>query len=98
MGAPGTTPGPWMAAASPSSVVGWPVVKCGEGAGRSICSLSYLPGNEEVMAETRANGRQIAKSPEMYDCLVAARDLLGNGCGSIELKDRIEFILAEIQG
>lgn len=88
-----------MAAASPSSVVGWPVVKCGEGAGRSICSLSYLPGNEEVMAETRANGRQIAKSPEMYDCLEEAVEHLGNGWpDQVELRERINFLLAEIRG
>jgi len=59
------TPGPWMMAAHPSSVVGWPVVKCGEGGGRSICSLSYLPGNEEVMAEARANGQAIEAVPDL---------------------------------
>lgn len=71
MGAPGTTPGPWMAAASPSSVVGWPVVACGDSpqAGRSIASLSYLPGHAESEVEAKANGHQIAASPRLYDAL-----------------------------
>lgn len=54
-----------MMASGPSSIVGWPVVKCGVGGGRSICSLTYLPGNDEVMAETRANGQAIEAVPEL---------------------------------
>lgn len=60
------TPGPWLAASHPSSVVGWPVVKCGEGGGRSICSVSYLPSNDEVMAESKANSLLIAAAPDLY--------------------------------
>jgi hypothetical protein len=56
-----------MAAASPSSVVGWPVVQ--QGVGRSICSVSYLPkdADSEVYAESEANARLIAATPELYE-------------------------------
>jgi hypothetical protein len=65
----GFTPGPWMAAASPSSVVGWPVVR--QGVGRSICSISYLPKDAapEVYAESEANARLIAAAPDMFEAL-----------------------------
>ena len=61
------TPGPWMAASSPSSVVGWPVVR--QGVGRSICSVSYLPKDvdQEVYAESEANACLIAAAPELYE-------------------------------
>lgn len=60
------TPGPWMAAASPSSVVGWPVVR--QGVGRAICGVSYLPkeANAEVYAESEANAHLIAAAPDGY--------------------------------
>jgi hypothetical protein len=58
-----------MAAVSPSSVVGWPVVR--QGVGRSICSISYLPKDAapEVYAESEANARLIAAAPELYEAL-----------------------------
>jgi hypothetical protein len=67
----GFTPGPWMMAAIPSSVVGWPVVQ--QGVGRSICSISYLPreANPEVYAQSEANARLIAAAPDLYEALVA---------------------------
>lgn len=69
------TPGPWMAAAGPSSIVGWPVV--GQ-MGRSICNLSWLGkkpdyASDEVFAvyraEVEANGKLIAAAPDMLDAL-----------------------------
>jgi hypothetical protein len=59
------TPGPWMMAAIPSSVVGWPIVQ--QGVGRSICSISYLPrtADAEVYAESEANGHLITAAPDL---------------------------------
>ena len=56
----GVTEGPWMAAARPSSIVGWPVV--GTRQGRSICSVT-------VHDEAPANARAIAAVPELFDRL-----------------------------
>lgn len=66
----GHTPGPWIAAAGPSSIVGWPVVSR---TGRSICRLTWFerasPAGEaeETKEETRANARLIAAAPIMFD-------------------------------
>jgi hypothetical protein len=72
------TPGPWMAAAKPSSVVGWPIVAQ---SGRSICSLTYVqhskidppvPGDRAVNAESRANAYLIAAAPDLLEALKVA--------------------------
>jgi len=61
------TPGPWTAAASPSSIVGWPIVAQ---SGRTIASLNHIshspidpsvPGDRAFNAESKANGRYIAQ-------------------------------------
>lgn len=70
-----------MAAASPSSVVGWPVVGP---MGRSICNVSWMPKNAypdvsdadyaAFNAECGANARLIAAAPD----LLAALKLIAN--------------------
>lgn len=78
----GHTPGPWMAAAGPSSVVGWPVVARPQG--RSICNVSWQPkpatvSDEDYHAfyvEVQANGHLIAAAP---DLLAALREMLEMG-------------------
>lgn len=71
------TPGPWIAAAGPSSVVGWPVVSQ---QGRSICSITWreraVPAGEaeETKEETRANARLIAAAPDLLATLKAMRE------------------------
>jgi len=72
------SPAPWMAAAKPSSIVGWPV--CGVG-GRAIASmhLAHRPADctDEAWAahygEVEANARLIASAP---DFLASAQSLL----------------------
>lgn len=68
------TPGPWMAAGKPSSVVGWPVVGP---IGRSICSVSWMPQKAYpnvsdadyagFYLECEANSRLIAAAPDLLD-------------------------------
>lgn len=55
------TPGPWMAAAKPSSIVGWPVV-APRAMGRSICNVT-------VHDEAQGNARLIAAAPDMLAAL-----------------------------
>lgn len=73
------TPGPWLAAARPSSVVGWPIVQ--PGTGRSICSVTYVqhskidppvPGDSAFNRESAANARLIAAAPELLEALQIA--------------------------
>jgi hypothetical protein len=75
------TPGPWLAAAKPSSVVGWPIVQ--QGVGRSICNVTYVqhskidpavPGDRAFNAESEANARLIAAAP---DLLATLQTLMG---------------------
>lgn len=86
------TPGPWMAAAGPSSVVGWPVVE--RPRGRSVCSVSWLPGlPPEIQAEVRANATLIAAAPDLLHAAERALRVLkatgesvrpGNALGELE--------------
>jgi hypothetical protein len=68
----GHTPGPWLAAAKPSSVVGWPIVAPRAG-GRMIASVTYaahsstdpaIPGDRSFNAESEANAHLIAAAPD----------------------------------
>lgn len=62
------THGPWIAAAGPSSIVGWPVVGP---RGRAIATVHYLRGDtpegKRVNAEAGANARLIAAAPDLFD-------------------------------
>lgn len=58
----GHTKGPWMAAARPSSVVGWPVVAPAD-MGRSVCNVTV--GHDQ----SEANARLIAAAPELLEAL-----------------------------
>jgi hypothetical protein len=62
-----------MAAAGPSSVVGWPIVGCGSG--RSIASVSWRPGlPDDLVAEIGANARLIAAAPDGYSVVARIRE------------------------
>jgi hypothetical protein len=73
------TPGPWIAAAKPSSVVGWPIVASG---GRLISDLAWQPKPEHVTAEEydafyrecQSNATLIALAPELVEALAELVD------------------------
>lgn len=76
------TPGPWMAAAAPSSILGWPVIAAG---GRLICTIATPPNNldrigkeaagyEAFLKECGENANLIAAAPDMLTALEYARD------------------------
>ena len=70
------TPGPWLAAAKPSSIVGWPIVQ--PATGRLICNINYVQrtvidpevaGDRAFNRESEANARLIAAAPDLLDAL-----------------------------
>lgn len=76
------TPGKWMAAAKPSSIVGWPVVAAPMG--QVICDVAIINKKPDHIsdgefsayyAQVEANARLIAAAPELLDAL---RQLVGN--------------------
>lgn len=75
------TPGPWMAAASPSSIVGWPIVGP---RGRAVASVHCRRGDtaegKQINAEAGANARLIASAPDLLEALkklkAAVNDIL----------------------
>lgn len=80
------TKGPWMMAAKPSSIVGWPVVAPRQG-GRMICDVTYVahskidpkvPGDDAFNRESRANGQLISAAPELAAALQDLMDAIGN--------------------
>jgi hypothetical protein len=87
------TKGPWLMAAKPSSVVGWPIV-APQAMGRVICSLNYADpkafggrqsGDIAFNRESKANAHLISAAPELYEALaglIAAADHAG-GLGNI---------------
>lgn len=97
------TPGPWMAAAAPSSVVGWPVVAQG---GQSVCSLTWLgvkPADVSderfaaYRAEVEANGQMIAAAPDLLRLVIAAADMLEELEPDPELEDPDEDLTAWLE-
>jgi hypothetical protein len=73
------TPGPWLAAAKPSSVVGLPVVSTKNG--RSVASVTFFALGEQFVnhdAESQANARLIAAAPDMLEALKALKYNQGN--------------------
>lgn len=79
------TPGPWLAAARPTSIVGWPVV-APAAQGRSICSVTYVPGQADAITQAfaagcAANARLIAASPELLDALEGLVKVVGSQAG-----------------
>lgn len=66
----GHTPGPWHAAAGPSSIVGLPV---GGPGGRAICNIHMVLGKPLTEAEkafneaSLANARLIASAPDLFE-------------------------------
>ena len=77
------TAGPWIAAASPSGVVGWPVVAS---SGRSIASVSWSPNHwqapadeyEAFVAECAANARLIGAAPDLWLAVVELEARFGH--------------------
>lgn len=65
-------PGPWRAAAGPSSIVGWPVVAQ---SGRLICNVGFIGKTDDVTdpeyisykEQCGANAKLIAAAPEMAE-------------------------------
>lgn len=82
------TPGPWMLAAKPSSIVGWPVVAQ---SGRAIASLNYVhqsmidppvKGDRAYNVESKANGALIAAAPDLFKALEAIQQFCDDPDGS----------------
>ena len=74
------TSGQWLAAAKPSSFVGWPVVS--SPSGRLVCDVSHVsfpsshPASGPMYAEAEANARLIASAPDLLEALTEARTTL----------------------
>lgn len=65
----GHTPGPWIAAAFPSSIVGLPVVAQN---GRSIASVTFFklgPEFSQHDRESQSNARLISAAPDLLEAL-----------------------------
>lgn len=98
------TPKPWIAAAKPSSIVGWPVVASN---GRAICTMNYVQhskidpaveGDRRFNAESKANAALIAEAPEMLDLLEEAADVfdgLNDDEINVELLPRLRACIAK---
>ena len=97
------TPGPWMDAAAPSSIVGWPIVGPG---GRSIANVSWQPKPPHVsdadyasFVETcEANAQLIAAAPEMAALIQKYADAWEAGTGTVYLIDEAKALLSRIEG
>lgn len=78
------TPGQWMAAAKPSSVVGWPVVAAPMG--QVICDVAIINKKPDHIsdgefsayyAQVEANARLIAAAPDLFGAANAIAPYLG---------------------
>lgn len=73
------TPSPWLAAAKPSSIVGWPIVGPG---GRMIAHITLAPKPAGISdgewsayyVEVEANARLIGAAPELLAALTKMVD------------------------
>ena len=69
------TPRPWMAAARPSSIVGWPIVSTAQG--RSVANVTWMPKPPDMdqsdygrfHAECAANAALIVEAVNNFDRL-----------------------------
>lgn len=68
------TEGPWIAAAKPSSIVGWPI--CSE-SGRVICNV----------ASGGADANLIAAAPDLLEALEAAMDFINKHPADPDISD-----------
>lgn len=80
------TPGPWVAAASRSSVVGVPIIA--PSGGRSIAN-SQQPGDEGL-----ANARLIAAAPDLLLALRAMTELAAGPIGGVTVQMKRDAIAA----
>lgn len=95
MGDQAHTPGRWLAAAKPSSIVGWPVVVAP--AGTVICDVALGPRpadcSDERWAEhygqVEANARLIAAAPELLEAVVLAEDIIDDFLGHLSPDEQI---------
>ncbi len=92
------TPGKWLAAAKPSSVVGWPVVAAPMG--QVICDVAIINKKPDHVsdgefsayyAQVEANARLIAAAPDLFEALEAH-------LGVSQLLAELEFCLDEERG
>lgn len=89
------TKGPWLAAARPSSIVGWPVV--GQG-GRLICdvALGHKPPDisdgewSAHYVEVDANAHLIAAAPDMHDALAGLLSVI-DAAGLLNLSNGVQL-------
>lgn len=96
------TPGPWMAAANPSSIVGWPVVA--QPMGRMICDVAIAPKPSDLsdgewsrhFVEVAANARLIAAAPDLLEVLIATERQLRPLSGRSRHADLHKVICAAI--
>lgn len=95
------TRGPWLAAAKPSSVVGWPIVAPSAG-GRSVASVTYAaePGPFNLAlgfnVESKANSHLISAAPELYAaCQQLLFDVFEDACPDTVKRARAALAKAE---
>lgn len=85
----GWTKGPWLAAAKPSSIVGWPVV-APHATGRSVCSVT-------VHDEAKANADLIAAAPDLAEALAETLAIARRNESGAYI-DRAEAALSKAKG
>jgi hypothetical protein len=94
------TPGPWIAASRPSSVVGLPIVSSPQG--RSIASVTFFALGEAFELhdlESQANARLIAAAPDLLRAAEALLDhLTFNAAPSQGIVDMFREALAKARG